>query len=325
MVITFKAVYTMEMTRRENDKRIRLLYVDMQDMMAVLVELKDVKDPRRVIQGKTIEARLEGLVKGAKNDIKECANACDAYSKKGLISKALKGSIWQDMLKGYGKKFVDRRHQFMEALAIHTTRLVDRIHDKMEVMHDKISQCEKWMENLVPTIEAMITNVVGGKDTNAIQEDVDTLNRLVDLRNEHAQKQKGDNTRMPYTLSDLKNELSEDLHLSISSNQETFDRKFRLQYERMAKELVDANKEVTRAVKELEGPHDRIKDKELRQIWRDMNWRRNVKASLFVMTLRDHFRDRIENMNLMNTHAIEDRASGSAFAKRRPYADRFFN
>lgn len=117
------------------------------------------------------------------------------------------------------------------------------------------------MENLVPTIEAMITNVVGGKDTNAIQEDVDTLNRLVDLRNEHAQKQKGDNTRMPYTLSDLKNELSEDLHLSISSNQETFDRKFRLQYERMAKELVDANKEVTRAVKELEGPHDRIKDK----------------------------------------------------------------
>lgn len=37
-VLAFKAVYTMEMTRRENDKRIRSLYVEMKEMIAVLVQ-----------------------------------------------------------------------------------------------------------------------------------------------------------------------------------------------------------------------------------------------------------------------------------------------
>lgn len=38
VVIVFKAVYTMEMTRRQNDKRILTLYVSMKDMIAVLVQ-----------------------------------------------------------------------------------------------------------------------------------------------------------------------------------------------------------------------------------------------------------------------------------------------
>ena len=37
-VLAFKAVYTMEMTRRSNDKRIITLYVSMKDMIAVLVQ-----------------------------------------------------------------------------------------------------------------------------------------------------------------------------------------------------------------------------------------------------------------------------------------------
>ena len=37
-VLAFKAVYTMEMTRRQNDKRIITLYVSMKDMIAVLVQ-----------------------------------------------------------------------------------------------------------------------------------------------------------------------------------------------------------------------------------------------------------------------------------------------
>ena len=35
------------------------------------------------------------------------------------------------------------------------------------------------------------------------------------------------------------------------------------------------------------------------------NWRRNVKASLFVMTLRDHFREK-NNENITGVEALED-------------------
>ena len=37
-LLAFKAVYTLEMTRRENDTKIRALYVEMKDMVAVLVQ-----------------------------------------------------------------------------------------------------------------------------------------------------------------------------------------------------------------------------------------------------------------------------------------------
>lgn len=37
-VLAFKTVYKLEMTRRENDRRIQALYVEMKDMMAVLIQ-----------------------------------------------------------------------------------------------------------------------------------------------------------------------------------------------------------------------------------------------------------------------------------------------
>ena len=36
-VLAFKAVYTLETARRENDKKIKLLYLEMKDMMSVLL------------------------------------------------------------------------------------------------------------------------------------------------------------------------------------------------------------------------------------------------------------------------------------------------
>ena len=49
----------------------------------------------------TIGARLQDLVDRTANDIKECANVCDTYSKKRLLVKVLKGPIWDDTLKGF--------------------------------------------------------------------------------------------------------------------------------------------------------------------------------------------------------------------------------
>lgn len=36
-VLAFKAVYTLERTRSENDKKIKLLYLEMKDMMSILL------------------------------------------------------------------------------------------------------------------------------------------------------------------------------------------------------------------------------------------------------------------------------------------------
>lgn len=38
VVLAFKAVYALETTRQENDRRVMTLYVEMKDMMMVMVQ-----------------------------------------------------------------------------------------------------------------------------------------------------------------------------------------------------------------------------------------------------------------------------------------------
>ncbi|THH27677.1 hypothetical protein EUX98_g6499, partial [Antrodiella citrinella] len=122
-VLAFKAVYSMEMTRRENNKWIWSLYVEMKDMIAVLIQLRDIKDPQDVgPDDRTIEARLQGLVKQTGDDVKDCANACDTYTKKRLLVKVLKGYVWETKLVGFVGTFVQRRTEFEQALMMHMAR-----------------------------------------------------------------------------------------------------------------------------------------------------------------------------------------------------------
>jgi len=113
-VLAFKAVYTLETKRLENDQRVLALYAEyvvsnfggallshkFQDerydggSRAVRVRfhlivclsdcptsrLKDVTDPKRIAPGgQTIEGRMQKLCEAVAENIKECANTCDTY------------------------------------------------------------------------------------------------------------------------------------------------------------------------------------------------------------------------------------------------------
>lgn len=48
--------------------------------------LKDIRDPEHIgIDGDTVRGRLQRLAEDTAKDIKDCANVCDAYSKRKLI------------------------------------------------------------------------------------------------------------------------------------------------------------------------------------------------------------------------------------------------
>jgi len=113
-VLAFKAVYTLETKRLENDKRVLTLYAEyvasnfdeappshkFQDerydggSRAVRVHfhlilylsdcavsrLKDVTDAKQIAPGgQTIEGRMQELCEAVAKDIKKCANTCDTY------------------------------------------------------------------------------------------------------------------------------------------------------------------------------------------------------------------------------------------------------
>ncbi|KAH8102306.1 hypothetical protein BXZ70DRAFT_891052, partial [Cristinia sonorae] len=303
VVLAFKAVYTMEMTRRENDQRVRSLYSEMKDMIAILVQLRDVKDPKELgPDGTPIDSRLQGISEQAASDIKECANACDTYAKKRLVVKVLKGPVWEAKLVGFVAIFTKRRAQFEEALAIHTARVVDNIQSTVYVMNAKLDSIEqKYVLSLFMTAdEKKIAEKVKGKgDIKTIQRDDSLLRDLNDLENSlDVQPNDRSSKRSAFTAWDLREELQEDFDLAIVKNMEAFQGKFVL-YQKQLKEdlsrfIAEQNDRLLKKVKE--GPHDRIRHPALREIWREMAWKRNVKVKLFVLTLRDHFREQRQDV-----------------------------
>ncbi|CAL1709434.1 unnamed protein product [Somion occarium] len=325
VVLAFKAAYHIEMTRRENDKRIKALYVEMKEMIHVLIHLKDVKDPEaRDPRGKPLSDRLGYLSQKAAADIKDCANVCDTFARKGPLIRALKGAVWEGRLVAFIKRFDKRRSEFEEALAIHTAWVVDSIALTIGSMEAKIDLITKLFKQYIPANERKLSKIIEekGKDARSIQNSEKDLRDLLDQEYKlDSNAPSADTTktgdqksgrgndrgmrRPPLTVKELREELHEDLDEGIRKNLLTFEGKFMLYHRQMheglLKVLQENHSQLLVAVQG--GPHERIKDRELRKIWHDMNWRRNVKARLFVMTLRDNFQDKLLEMKLIAREA----------------------
>ena len=70
--------------------------------------------------------------------MKECANACDTYSKKKLIVKVLKSSFWDSKLVGFLTLFSDRREAFVLALNMHVGKGVDKANVKLDRVDENL-------------------------------------------------------------------------------------------------------------------------------------------------------------------------------------------
>ncbi|PIL33406.1 hypothetical protein GSI_04028 [Ganoderma sinense ZZ0214-1] len=163
----FKVVIELEIKRRDNDKKVNLLFLEMRNMMSVLLELQSVPADHAAKDGKTIDVRLTDSVMRTANDIKECANVCDTYSKKRLLVKVLKGPIWDDTLKGFIQLFADRKAEFNFAIVIHTGMAIDRANDKLDALTTKMELILKFFERCVPPSQRMLNTFIeqaGGLD-----------------------------------------------------------------------------------------------------------------------------------------------------------------
>ena len=152
IVLAFKTVYTLEQTRRDNDKKIINLYVGMKDMMGALLlyvfpsihgclltphSLKDMKNDKLVApDGTNIEDRLKSLVERTADDIKTCSNVCDAYMKKRLLAKVLLSTLWDAKLLDFMSLFTSRRKEFVFELTMRTSHGVDKANVKLDAIGD---------------------------------------------------------------------------------------------------------------------------------------------------------------------------------------------
>ncbi|PIL33367.1 hypothetical protein GSI_03987 [Ganoderma sinense ZZ0214-1] len=392
----FKVVIELEIKRRDNDKKVNLLFLEMRNMMSVLLQLQSVRANHVARDGITIGARLVDLVKRTANDIKECANVCDTYSKKRLLVKVLKGPIWDDTLKGFIQLFVDRKAEFNFAVSIHTGMAIDRANDKLDALTARMELILKFFERSIPFSQRSLNALVeqaGGPDAalqspNVLQKLIEresSFERIPDLAGDdrvpyfrapartpsavgiagssryrshsgfdysraaesqrsrrrtrsHASTAESHRASAPRSyipnsyasglapaypgdqnpplygyrksyiddvqkspheqdIAMLKQELAQAPSAEISKNFETFERKFEIQTRELAEEMkrliVHEGDRVISSV--LAGPHERIIDPDLYEIWKDMRWRGIVKARHLVLAIHDYYLQKQED------------------------------
>lgn len=80
---------------------------------------------------------MQSLAVKAAEEIKNCANACDTYSKKKMLVKVLKGPIWEGRLAEFITRFSQLRSDFRLALAIHTAKVTDGVKTTVDAIDEK--------------------------------------------------------------------------------------------------------------------------------------------------------------------------------------------
>lgn len=100
---------TLDLTRRDNNKKVLAIKLEMQKMMCALFQsvsnsssldinykvgtihrLRKMKDPdERGPDGMTIKDRMQELMQAIANDIKACGSACDVYMRKSFLGTVM--------------------------------------------------------------------------------------------------------------------------------------------------------------------------------------------------------------------------------------------
>ncbi|KAF7297297.1 hypothetical protein MIND_00962900 [Mycena indigotica] len=313
-VMAFKAVWALEMKRRENDRKILALHMEMKDMMSVLTQLRNVKDSEEIApDGTTIKGRMQELMKGTADDIKSCANACDTYTKKKLVVKILKGGVWEQKLVTFAGKFTKRRGEFEFALSIHTALGVDAANERLSAVDKKMDMMLQMFQQMIaPEQKEMLRMVEQKGGVQACQDNDKILKELCDLEAKSSSAINGATTtskagsKTGNAVEELKDDLMVDPDAAMEKNSTVFSRKFEVQKRQIVDELTKVvEREGDRVISAITaGPHDKLIDPDLHKIWKEMGWRGSIKSRHFVMALRDYYQ---ENSDESETNANKKR------------------
>ncbi|KAK7685876.1 hypothetical protein QCA50_011223 [Cerrena zonata] len=274
VITVFKVVYELEMQRRENDRRIRVVYIHMKDMVHVLSRLKDTTPS------------VQEICKKIEGNIKTCANVCDAFRRQRPLVRFLQASVWAEKFRSLIKGFANRRKELLLSLGMDTSM-------QIRSLDVKIGKLSKLITGYMTQTELKIAESIRKEQLPERYESYEKdsqLRKLIEAVYPDTSRKGigGVPGGARLDIQELREILQQKVDIVIKNNTQTFEREFALCQSKMG--------EILAAVKG--GPHEMIKDKELQKLWEDMKWRWNVKSKTFVMTLREHFQDQLLGMKL---------------------------
>lgn len=154
----------MERQRRENNKKVMTLFIEMRDMLAVVLQyvplfyghcivslmpcvngrVGDIEDKStRLSEEEVLEGRMQSLMKTIGDEITDSYRTCEAYSKECLVAKVWKSSQWAGKLVEHAQRFVRRRDDIVLALSAHSAHTGD---ENQKIIEENLMRTKRLEE-----------------------------------------------------------------------------------------------------------------------------------------------------------------------------------
>ncbi|KAG2091978.1 uncharacterized protein F5147DRAFT_722750 [Suillus discolor] len=305
-ILAFKAVVNLELTRRENDRRVGLMLAQASDMMTMLLQLKDTRDTAIVGPHGNIRGRLDRILDGIKQDIQDCGNAIDKYYKSKFMVKFFRSSHWASEFLRVCNSFFQRMQDLQLALNIRTTLRVDIAIDKLdqliamqtdrEARFEKEVQARGGREKCLESEDKLgellkIAEKQEERPQNKARADVPTKD--VNKPTSKTASANGSVGKQSHLDASLLHELHTPLHNLLDENRALF--MFKL--DAQTSDIKDAIKDSeTRIMWAFNSRFRRVKDPHLRYIWKEMKWITSVKTLYFIAELHDYYVNRFSRL-----------------------------
>ncbi|KDR76020.1 hypothetical protein GALMADRAFT_458592 [Galerina marginata CBS 339.88] len=297
----FKTLLTLEQDRQENEARIAVVFLAVADVLRVLVNVDDLRP-----QG-SLATNFDRVLKGLQDEVNACGNSVDTYYKELRLVKFFKSQDWKKRISGHIKKFDKCRLDLHEALAVQTAFGVDDLGKKLDFLlaglfaskHGWEKALDKASQGLGPP-SAWINNPGVLRDLISVTEDPALFMPTPD---ENA------NSLMKDIVNSWIEKVQKDLQLSLddqcANNREWFEMKLNLQAERTHAAIENS---AQRVIETLSGPYDRLKNEDLKELWKEMNWIFCVETKMFTKALLEYYVDRF---SISPQHHVEEYAANN--------------
>ncbi|KAJ7453556.1 hypothetical protein B0H11DRAFT_273180 [Mycena galericulata] len=322
--LPFKFAYNQELKRHDNDRSRLDLFEAIKEVMILNIELKVVIDPndrRQAPNGQPLPSRLSELGEQMKDDIKKCYNALDAMQKQSPVVRFLKASDWNGQLTDFKLTFKTRHKELQLALTLDTAVKVHDISAMIEGMRDQFMKEFQSLKTPQDRLIDAFFKANGGEEK--VMQDETKCAELINLQKElsgahdvHSEYAAGvsDNKRKmgpggalqdPTKFKDktqidvIRKQYRTEVATVIQDNMRSFASLLDLSLNELEKEVESIKDEMHQDTARMltymkDGPHRRLKDRIMRQVWKDQGWRGNAKARTLVLVLRDYLVERVE-------------------------------
>ncbi|KAF5325270.1 hypothetical protein D9619_009984 [Psilocybe cf. subviscida] len=284
-VETFVMLISLDLERRENDKKVLVIRVAMRNMMCTF--LRHIKETNEVAM-KT-KSTLERLIGNMIRDMIKCSSDLNGYLDHRLLTRIVASHNYEKQFQKHLECFAKHQSDLHLAISVHTALGVDRantqldrISTKEDITHTKIdaidSKLDIFQQLFCTPNEWEALKFIAKHGVKECVNQKELLQKLVSLvGDDQIDNEKGLKAgQLERKMAVARDEYEKNFATTLKENEERF------------KQILEIQK-INHNLLRIYNPNIKLADPELQRIWKLMGYKTIAKAKHFVLTFRDHY------------------------------------